>query len=195
MTGVKSLAYVAQVLTGIGTGVMNTSYESWVVCESRKVFSEDYNRQKFLKKLFKNVTILDGAFSIIISSISAILYTSYGIFAPLYFSMLFSILGIFFILVLWDENYSKDVFVPNYALKYKRSEDKSHKEGSVTLQSQHSHQTYYSLEEGPPQNRDLKAIYTSFKESLMELKKKEVLYLGIVESISNSTVAIFFFTW
>ena len=53
LTGIKSLAYIAQFLTGIGTGIVNTSYESWVVCESRKLFRDEKVRQKFLKKLFK----------------------------------------------------------------------------------------------------------------------------------------------
>jgi nitrate/nitrite transporter NarK len=53
LTGVQSLAYLAQLLTGIGTGIVNTSYESWIVCESHKVFEESAIRQRFLKKIFK----------------------------------------------------------------------------------------------------------------------------------------------
>lgn len=53
LTGVQSLAYIAQILTGIGTGIINTSYESWIVCESFKVFEEPSIRQRFLKKIFK----------------------------------------------------------------------------------------------------------------------------------------------
>lgn len=53
ITGSQWLAYLAQVLTGIGSSIINTAYESWVVCESKKIFSDNVIRQKFLKKLFK----------------------------------------------------------------------------------------------------------------------------------------------
>ncbi len=53
LTGRKDMAYIAQVLTGLGSIIVNTSYESWVVCESDKIFKDKQIKQKFLKKLFK----------------------------------------------------------------------------------------------------------------------------------------------
>ena len=58
LTKLKGLAYVAQILTGIGTGLINTSFESWVVKESEKKFQNaEVERGRFLKKLFKTYYI------------------------------------------------------------------------------------------------------------------------------------------
>lgn len=109
LTGDYSCAFIAQILTGIGSGLLNTAYESWVVCESGKIFIDDkFLKQKFLKKLFKNATVYDGAFSLLITSISAVLYTNYGLFSPIYFSMSFSIVGGILIFSLWNENYGEE---------------------------------------------------------------------------------------
>ena len=53
LTGQRNMAYIAQILTGIGSGIVNTSYESWVVCESEKILPDPIIKQRFLKKLFK----------------------------------------------------------------------------------------------------------------------------------------------
>lgn len=53
ITGNREIAYVAQIMTGIASGIVNTSYESWVVSESEKILPDEELRQKFLKKLFK----------------------------------------------------------------------------------------------------------------------------------------------
>lgn len=77
LTGSQSLAYVSQIITGIGAGLATTSFESWVVSESIREFGvyED-EREKFLKKLFKTINMYDAMLSIVISAISAILYVS-----------------------------------------------------------------------------------------------------------------------
>lgn len=54
--------------------------------------------------LSNSATVYDGAFSIVVSAIAALLYTQKGLFYPIYFSMIFSFLGFFFIFYLWDEN-------------------------------------------------------------------------------------------
>jgi MFS family permease len=76
MTGNKPLAYAAQILTGIGGGLINTTFESWVVFEANKEFTTSRNIEKdrFLKKLFKTQNILDAVMSIVISAICAIAY-------------------------------------------------------------------------------------------------------------------------
>ncbi len=54
LTRIRFLAYIAQILTGIGTGLINTSFESWVVKESEKKFiNAEVERGRYLKKLFK----------------------------------------------------------------------------------------------------------------------------------------------
>lgn len=75
LTGNRPLAYVAQVLTGIGAGLIMTVFESWVVYEAGKEFgNRTIEKERFLKKLFKTQTILDAIMSIVISSMCAICY-------------------------------------------------------------------------------------------------------------------------
>jgi MFS family permease len=75
MTGNIPLAYVAQILTGIGGGLINTTFESWLVAEAHKDFGHyEVEKERFLKKLFKTQVILDAVMSIVISAICAIVY-------------------------------------------------------------------------------------------------------------------------
>ena len=75
MTGNQPLAYGAQVLTGIGGGLIMTTFESWVVFEANKEFeTRVIEKERFLKKLFKTQTILDAIMSIVISAVCAIIY-------------------------------------------------------------------------------------------------------------------------
>jgi MFS family permease len=75
MTCNRPLAYVAQILTGIGGGLINTAFESWIVFEARKDFGTfEVERDRFLKKLFKTQTVLDAIMSILISAICAFSY-------------------------------------------------------------------------------------------------------------------------
>jgi hypothetical protein len=61
VTGNHPMAYFAQVLTGIGAGLINTTFESWVNCSARNTFKdaspnpeENFKAmERFLKKLFK----------------------------------------------------------------------------------------------------------------------------------------------
>jgi hypothetical protein len=78
MTGSRTLAYVSQTITGIGGGLISTTFESWLVAEATKQF--DYRiveRERFLKKLFKTQTILDAIMSIVISAMCALIYVKY----------------------------------------------------------------------------------------------------------------------
>lgn len=78
MTGNKPMAYAAQVLTGIGGGLIMTTFESWVVYEASKEFGTRLiEKERFLKKLFKTQTILDAIMSIVISALCAIVYVIY----------------------------------------------------------------------------------------------------------------------
>lgn len=77
LSGNHPMAYLAQIVTGIGAGLANTSFESWVVSESIKEFKNyEHEREKFLKKLFKTVNMYDAVLSILMSALSAIVYVS-----------------------------------------------------------------------------------------------------------------------
>ncbi len=78
LTGDKSMAYISQVVTGIGAGLANTSFESWVVSESIREFKYyEPEREKFLKKLFKSINIFDACTSVVISAIAAVVFVSF----------------------------------------------------------------------------------------------------------------------
>jgi MFS family permease len=98
-------AYVSQALAGIGATILNTSFESWVNKESKKVFiSEEKKRQKFLKILFHLQTSYDAMNSFIFSIMSACLFTIGGVVLPFIFSALIGIIATTCIYFLWDEN-------------------------------------------------------------------------------------------
>jgi MFS family permease len=81
LSGSHSMAYIAQIVTGIGAGLANTSFESWVVSESIKEFQNyEHEREKFLKKLFKTTNMFDACLSIVISAMSAIVYVSQSLY-------------------------------------------------------------------------------------------------------------------
>jgi MFS family permease len=105
LTGSIPLAYVAQVLTGFGAGLINTTFESWVVCESKRIFRNlDHENEKYLKRLFKNQNLYDAIISLGVSAVSAIIFTHFGIFVTLLVSVFYSSLAFFVILFLWEEN-------------------------------------------------------------------------------------------
>ena len=105
MQGSRALAYLAQVVTGFGAGLICTTFEAWVVYESEKEFGE-YKKEaeRFRKRLFKNSNVLDAAVSIITSAICAIIYSYMGIYAPFWISILLSLLASIVIAKLWAEN-------------------------------------------------------------------------------------------
>jgi predicted MFS family arabinose efflux permease len=75
MTGDKPMAYVAQVLTGIGGGLISTVFESWLVFEANKEFrNREIEKVRFLKKIFRTQNVLDAVMSIFLSAICALVY-------------------------------------------------------------------------------------------------------------------------
>lgn len=102
ITGIIPLAYFSQILTGIGGGLINTTFESWINFEAEK----DLNKGKkfFLEKLFKTQTILDSINSLVVTAIGAFFFTKYGVRAPILLSMCFSLIAVVIMGFLWDEN-------------------------------------------------------------------------------------------
>lgn len=96
MTGSRSLAYCAQVLTGISGGLIMTVFESWVVSEANKEFGERLlEKERFLKKLFKTQNILDAIMSVVISSLCAISYVILFVIINHFILILFRACGVF----------------------------------------------------------------------------------------------------
>ena len=113
MEGSRLLAYLAQVVTGFGAGLICTTFEAWVVSESEKVFQGYHNEaERFRKRLFKSSNVYDAVVSIITSIICAFIYSYFGIYAPFWISIGLSFLALVVIAFLWDENetqISKDI--------------------------------------------------------------------------------------
>lgn len=146
----QNLAYVAQVMTGIGACLVNTTMESWVNFEANKDFAGyQIEKERFLKKLFKYQISYDAITSLATSFIAAVLYNMLGIFAPLILSICFSITAFVFIYILWDEN---------------------------------------------KPNSDPTKI-TSFRDAWAEIKKREVLSIGLIESFFQGMLTLFVFAW
>jgi len=79
LTGVKWIAYLAQILTGMGAGLISTTYESWLNYEAKKEFKNNVvEKDKFLKKIFKTQMFIDATLSILVSGFSAVFYVKYN---------------------------------------------------------------------------------------------------------------------
>ena len=152
MQGSRPLAYLAQVVTGFGAGLICTTFEAWVVYESEKEF-QGYHREaeRFRKRLFKNANILDASVSIITSIICAIVYSFMGIYAPFWISIGLSFLASLVIWALWDEN--------------------------------------------KPLAEKNQATMEQVKNACKELKKVNVLCIGLIEGIAMAVLNIYLFSW
>ena len=152
MQGSRTLAYIAQIVTGFGAGLICTTFEAWVVYESEKVFAGyPKEAERFRKRLFKNSNILDAAVSIITSGICAIVYSFMGIYAPFWISIGLSLLASIVIALLWDEN--------------------------------------------KPLENSTQSTGAQLKEAFQELKKVNVLCIGLIEGIALGILNIYLFSW
>jgi hypothetical protein len=151
LTGNRPLAYIAQIITGFGAGLINSTFESWVVYESEKVFKDrSREKERFLKRLFKNINLYDALISVLVSSLAAVIFTQFGVLYAIGLSMSLSLAAFFIILFLWGENR------PNSSNNKKPE---------------------------------------SFGAALKELKKRDVLCIGIIESIFQACLNLFIFAW
>ena len=97
--------YLSQIVSGFGTGLISTIFEAWVVSETETDFGGYIKEaEKFRKKLFVESNVYDAFMGINISIICALIYSSFGIFAPFWFSIFLSLAASIVISILWDEN-------------------------------------------------------------------------------------------
>jgi len=77
LSGNIALAYTAQIMTGVCSGLLSTTFESWLVSSTNRCFSDfpEY-KAKFLKKTIKTQNVLDALLSIVVSAICALLYVN-----------------------------------------------------------------------------------------------------------------------
>jgi len=154
LTRIKFLAYIAQMLTGFGSTLLTTPFESWIVYESNKLFENEKDKKivdKYLRDIFRTQALYDSYQSIIISIITALLYTFLGINAPLIFAIFMAAISFCIITFTWEEN------KPN-------------------AESKHSN-------------------YKSFYTACKELKKRDVLSVGIIEGLWYACLQLYIFIW
>jgi MFS family permease len=79
LSGNVSLAYTAQIITGICSGLLSTTFESWLVSSTNICFADypEY-KAKFLKKIIKTQNVLDALLSILVSAVCALLYVKFN---------------------------------------------------------------------------------------------------------------------
>ena len=75
LSGNITLVYSAQIVTGICSGLLTTTFESWLVSSTNKTFYDypEY-KAKFLKKIIKTQNVLDAILSIVVSAVCALFY-------------------------------------------------------------------------------------------------------------------------
>jgi hypothetical protein len=108
ITGIRSLAYFAQIFTGLCSILIDTAFESWVNFQSNSLFDIDENGKKeknsFLRELFTKQVNIDCLCSILLTGVATYLYVKYDIFYPFYCCILFAFIAGLLIIFLWDEN-------------------------------------------------------------------------------------------
>jgi hypothetical protein len=110
ITGNKTLAWGAQIITGICTCLLDMAFESWINFEANFLFpgsdEETAKRQKnsYLREIFTKQISLDCFCSIILTGIATVLYAQFNIFYPFYACILFAGIAGLVIMLMWNEN-------------------------------------------------------------------------------------------
>ena len=105
LLGDRLTAYLAQIVAGFGSGLINTTFEAWVVSESdREFMGYGKEAERFRRKLFVKANLYDEIISILILIICAVVYSYLGIYAPFVISFTFSLLSLLVIAKNWKEN-------------------------------------------------------------------------------------------
>ncbi len=112
LTGSRSLAYGAQVVAGLGSVLIDASFESWLNFEASRYFSDDKEGQiqknSYLREVFTKQIYIDSLSGIVLTGFATMLYNSYGIFYPFYLCILLCLIGAIFIMIEWNENAIKN---------------------------------------------------------------------------------------
>ena len=105
ITGNQSLAYCAQLLTGMGVGILSTAFESWVNYEiTNKLSNDPVFVDSFRKLIFADTSYYESFCSILVTIIGTGLFVLYGIFAPIIMSITLAFVSLTIIQLTWDEN-------------------------------------------------------------------------------------------
>ena len=110
--------------------------------------------------------------------------------------MIFSCLGIVFIYFYWDENTAtENLQTYRKEMRHKMSIENEKCLDNTDNISFLKSASLYKDSHIQHKKKTFKDLVTGLKESFNELKKKDVLYIGIIESITASSWGLFFFSW
>jgi hypothetical protein len=110
ITGDRTLACFAQIVTGICSCLLDSVFESWINFEANFLFpgmDEDTAKKmknSYLREIFTKQISLDCFCSIILTGVATILYAQFNIFYPFYACIIFAGIAACTIIFLWDEN-------------------------------------------------------------------------------------------
>lgn len=110
ITGDKTLAYFAQIVTGICGCLLDSVFEGWLNFEANFLFpgmEEDTAKKmknSYLREIFTKQITLDCFCSIILTGIATILYVKFDIFYPFYACIILASIAALTIIFLWEEN-------------------------------------------------------------------------------------------
>jgi len=167
ITGVRSLAWLAQIFTGVCSCLLDSAFESWIIFEAEYLFynvnHEDKKKMKnsFLREIFTKQISLDCFCSIVLTGVATILYAKYDIFYPFYACMIFAFIAAVTIAIAWDENQMSKLH------DNKKGEEKQKKTFCEQLSS-----SWFELSQNCP-----------------------LLCVGGIESCFRISLALFLFIW
>lgn len=110
ITGSQFLAYFAQIVTGMCSCLLETSFESWINFEANKLFpgydheTEKQMKNSYLREIFSRQITLDCFCSIVLTGLATILYNNFGILYPFYACFILASIAALIIGFTWDEN-------------------------------------------------------------------------------------------
>lgn len=110
VTGSKPLAWLAEIVTGICSALLDNVFESWLNFEANFLFpglEEDTAKKmknSYLREIFTKQVTLDCFCSIVLTGVATYLYAQYNIFYPFYACIFLAILAALSIAFFWEEN-------------------------------------------------------------------------------------------
>ena len=108
VTGIRILAYPANIIAGICSVLLDTAFESWVIFQANELFDDsvigERAKNSFLRQLFTKQVNLDCLSSIVLTAIVTYLYFKYNILYPFYTCIVFVVIACVNICILWVEN-------------------------------------------------------------------------------------------
>lgn len=180
LTGDRQLAPIAQVLAGISSIIIDVSFESWVNFQANELFpsTKEGKRQKnsYLREVFTKQIYIDSLCAMLFTGIATVIYDIYGIRSPFYLTIILCLIGGVYIVIVWEENKTKEEKIKN--LKDNQKDFKK----KVNL-----------IEESPSEN---KSFFQKIQYSWLLLKSNIPLFsIGIIESTYKISVSLWIYLW